>query len=440
MSLVEILQPANKRIIFLGVLPVSEEIINSLQEFTDLLDSTPELKLSILCESETLCFQYSILTDTRQSINRKSYTKLITHRDRILGTKTNKGFFQEVYKLSNDENLADRVLIMQQNAIMPFSAIVVDNEVYIALTLNTFPTLDDYEKLDDDNPRSKQIIDYATFFLDSEGKQYLSSPGDELLQLYDKEDLPRGVYPRSCFYTTKFKRHSIWGFVFNRKGELLLHQRSKKTKDGRGLWDKSVGGHIDLGENAIITTKRELIEELFMAEAEYTSYIDARIKDILSFGEWNLEKRAESSYKGAFDLLDTDDWILFSATNKKKDGQTLTVDRVSQRRFHWNKKGEAENVEFRPTNFVSDVFLLIAPKNCIDTHKEMKERFKKAEEKGAAQDHKIISIDELKDWIEDETQKGNHMQVFTDDLIYINNEHLSMLEQFSEFIKYIFNE
>lgn len=439
MNLVDILTPANKRIIFLGILPFAEDIIQSQELFLDLLESTPELNLYILCENDTLCFQYSVITDSRESKNRKSYTKLITYRDRILGSKKNRGFFHETIKSSEDKDLIDRLYIKQQNAFMPFSSIIVDDDVYFALITNNFPSIESFKKLEQNDIKTKSINNYTEFFLNGNGSQYLSDPEDELLQLYDRNNFPRGIYPRSCFYTTKFKRRSIWGFVFNRKGELLLHQRSNTTKDGRGLWDKSVGGHIDLGEDPITTTKRELIEELFMAEAEYTSYIDARIKDIISYGEWNLDKRPESSYKGAFSMLDKDDWILFSATNEK-EGKTLIIDRVSQRRFHWNKEGEPENVEFRPTNFVSDVFLLIAPENCLDTKEQMKNRFKVAEEKGAAQDHKIISIDNLKDWIEDEIQSGKHSEVFTDDIIYVNNEHMSMLEQFSEFIKYIFSE
>ena len=101
---------------------------------------------------------------------------------------------------------------------------------------------------------------------------------------------------------------------------------------------------------------------------------------------------------------------------------------------------EKENVEFRPTNFVSDVFFFIAPKDCIDNKEQVKERFEEAEKKGAAQDHLIITINELRDWIDDEIQKGKAKETFTDDLLYINNEYMGMLEQFSEFVKYIFNE
>ncbi len=441
MQLIDILNSANKQISIIGVLPIAEEMEKSIQLFADLLTATPELKISVLCENDTTCFQYSLLTDIRTLKNRKSYTKLITHRDRILGKKNDKDFFFNVAQVAKDEEIRKRVFIKQQNALLPFYSIIVDDAIYCAIISNDFPTINDYIKVNPTSPYHKQILSYLDFFLTGNGKQYLSSPEDELLQLYDRKNMPRGIYPRSCFYTTKFKRRSIWGFVFNRKGELLLHQRSFTTKDGRGLWDKSVGGHIDLGEDAITTAKRELIEELFMKEAEYTAYLYAKINDVIDFGEWNLNKRHESSYKGDFNLLDEDDWILFTATDETKNGEEpLIIDRVSQRRFHWNEKGEKENIEFRPTNFVSNVFFFIAPKDCIDTKEQIKIQFEEAEKKGAAQDHKIISINELRDWVEDEVQYGREKEIFTDDLIYVNNEYMGMLEQFSEFVKYIFNE
>lgn len=438
MKLLDIIKNANERIVFIGILPIADDLEKITQEIADLFTALPDLQMTILCESNSLCFQYSLLTDTRESTNRKSYTKLVTHRDRIFGGNASRGFFTNVAKLAKVDDIIDRTYIKQQNAILPYSAIIVDRKIYCTLISGNFPTLNDYDELEIDSSFYEHVINYYNFFINGEGSKYLSSPGDELLQLYDRKNMPRGIFPRSCFYTTKFKRRSMWGFVFNRKGELLLHQRSQTTKDGRGLWDKSVGGHIDLGEDAITTAKRELIEELFMKEAEFTAYIDAKIVDILSFGEWNLNKRYEQSFKGDFDLLDNDDWILFTATDENTEGKPLIIDRVSQRRYNWNKPGEKEEVEFLPTNFVSDVYLFIAPEGCIDTDEQLKERFEEAEKKGAAQAHKIIKIDELRDWIEDEIKSDRAKETFTDDLIYVNNEYMGMLEQFSEFVKYLF--
>lgn len=432
MNLFDIVRNAKRQLIIIGVLPIAEELEKSLDKVADMLISEQDLNITIICENDTLCFQYSLLTDTKESKNRKTFANLVTHRNRILGKKKNSGLKHEVER--HDKGLTGRITVLQQNAHMPFSVIIVDDVIYYTFITNSFPTIKDYVNIDNDNKQYNQILQYKNFFLDGEGTQFLSLPGNELIQLYDRENYPRGIFPRSCFYTTKFKRHSMWGFIFNRKGELLLHQRSMQTKDGRGLWDKSTGGHIDLREESIISAKRELVEELFMPEAEYSKYMMAYIKDIISFGEWNLEKRPEISYKSAFSTLDDDDWIMFSATNE--EGDLLTIDRVSQRRINIDNS----TVVFKPTNFVSDVYLFIAPEGYIDDEEQMQKTFEKSEEKGAASAHKLISLTDLRDWIEKEISNNKELDIFTDDMIYINNEYMGMLEMFSEFIRYTFEK
>ncbi|MBP7984787.1 MAG: NUDIX domain-containing protein [Bacteroidaceae bacterium] len=50
--------------------------------------------------------------------------------------------------------------------------------------------------------------------------------------------------------------------VFNSKGELYLQKRPDWKDIQPGMWDTSVGGHIDLGENVEAALKRESREEL----------------------------------------------------------------------------------------------------------------------------------------------------------------------------------
>lgn len=50
----------------------------------------------------------------------------------------------------------------------------------------------------------------------------MSKPNDELIELYDMQDMPRGINPRKAFYTTNFQQYSVWAFIFTVKGELLL--------------------------------------------------------------------------------------------------------------------------------------------------------------------------------------------------------------------------
>ncbi|KKT87015.1 MAG: Dimethyladenosine transferase, partial [Microgenomates group bacterium GW2011_GWA1_Microgenomates_45_10] len=51
-------------------------------------------------------------------------------------------------------------------------------------------------------------------------------------------------------------------FVFNSKGELLIHKRSDKLKNLPGRWDQSASGHVDEGEDYLAAAERELEEEM----------------------------------------------------------------------------------------------------------------------------------------------------------------------------------
>ena len=55
---------------------------------------------------------------------------------------------------------------------------------------------------------------------------------------------------------------AVYGFIFNKKGDVLLQKRSANKKLWPNLWDITAGGHVlagEFGETALI---REIKEEL----------------------------------------------------------------------------------------------------------------------------------------------------------------------------------
>ncbi|KXK26909.1 MAG: Isopentenyl-diphosphate Delta-isomerase [candidate division WS6 bacterium OLB20] len=70
--------------------------------------------------------------------------------------------------------------------------------------------------------------------------------------------------------TTRDEAHSdpslihpvVHSWIFNRKGQVLLQQRSLQKKIHPGMWDMSVGGHLSKGDTAKDGLRRELAEEL----------------------------------------------------------------------------------------------------------------------------------------------------------------------------------
>jgi hypothetical protein len=187
-----------------------------------------------------------------------------------------------------------------------------------------------------------------------------------------------------------------------------------------------------LDSSTSLTAERELIEEMFLPQAEYTKYLRADLGDIMHFGEWNPKKRPERAFKGAFAGLSESDWVMFRATDSQ--GEPLTVTRVSDRRIHDDDTGK---ISIKRTVFKSDFYFFIAHPEYMDTAEQMKKLLGHAEESGAAKAHKLITIEGLRQWIADAEKEGKDRELFTDDILYINLQHRELLEGFSEFVKFV---
>jgi len=464
--------PPKQRLTFIGINPLVEELTSQPNVFSDMLNVHEDLVINIIYESETENFNQSLFYQKDVSTTRIDFDRLQTYRNRLLGgirskDKNSTGFIEDVLSaFDKDKKLAAKKRIhMFQNNLRHFVNIIfVDDVIFYSFTTLDLPTLEMYQRItrESNSILFNQLNQYIEFMLNkSAGGIYLSKHGDELIELYDNNSFPRGIFPRKAFYSTEYQRYSMWAFVFNRKGELLLHKRSKYTQDNRLLWDKSAGGHVDLRDSStIITAKRELVEEMFLPEAEYTKYMQAELGDIIDFGEWNINKRAEKYFVSSFEGLDESDWVVFRATetNEKGDIIPMTIRRKSPRIMHvenidqygnlipildssqnivtdeCGKIKKQEHIETWFTRFISDVFLFIAPKGYIDNEEQMSSLLKASEQYGASSAHKLISIDSL---IGD-VKTNPHL--YTDDIVYMCSEKKWLLLQFSEAIKYIFKE
>jgi hypothetical protein len=308
----------------------------------------------------------------------------------------------------------------------------VDDKLYTSDVLLDIVSIDDYQ-LEQDKNRIDRINKYITFISteydkeknpDGGGAIYLSDPNDEddeLIEMYDKEDIPRGIFPRKAFYNTDFQRYSVWIFVFNRKGQLMLHKRAQKiAKDNAGLWDKSAGGHVDIiDRSSNEAAVREVIEEMYLPNAEYTKYLKEDSKYFINLGEWRTIEREEEQVLNLFTRMKSDEWGYFSLKPPVK--------RVSKRRFLI----ESDKPIFKYTKFISDIFFFVAPKDEINNE----EAFAKTPST-AAQERKLVEIRELLNWVETEKENGTAENIFTDDLIYIADQYKDTLLGFADYIKF----
>lgn len=116
---------------------------------------------------------------------------------------------------------------------------------------------------DPKNPLYTQSRDYIDFIF-TEGAYFLTPPTPELVPLLDEAGTVRLALPRNAVQSLGYRTKTIFGFVVDGTGRVLLRRRGEGAHDNRGLWDKSFGGHEDWGADDTkdhIAT-RELKEEL----------------------------------------------------------------------------------------------------------------------------------------------------------------------------------
>lgn len=86
---------------------------------------------------------------------------------------------------------------------------------------------------------------------------------DEYIDIVTKEGEPTGkVALKSEAHKNGWYHNTIHLWLYTKKGEILLQQRSHKKKIHPLLWDVSAAGHIDAGETFIDAALRETKEEV----------------------------------------------------------------------------------------------------------------------------------------------------------------------------------
>jgi isopentenyldiphosphate isomerase len=95
------------------------------------------------------------------------------------------------------------------------------------------------------------------------------SNSEEHLEIVNEKGEIIGLAARSEIHGNPSLMHRVVHvLVLNKKGELLLQKRSLNKDVAPGRWDTSVGGHVGVGEDLILSAKRETEEELGIAECE----------------------------------------------------------------------------------------------------------------------------------------------------------------------------
>ncbi len=94
----------------------------------------------------------------------------------------------------------------------------------------------------------------------------------EIFDIVDAQDRVIGQATRAEVHSKGWLHRSVHILVFNEVEELFLQKRSMKKDENPGLWDTSAAGHVEAGEDYLVSAERELEEELGIREP--LTYID----------------------------------------------------------------------------------------------------------------------------------------------------------------------
>lgn len=86
---------------------------------------------------------------------------------------------------------------------------------------------------------------------------------DEILSVVNENDEVIGSDRRSDIHRKGLRHRAVHVLVFNRERDRLFLQKRSEQKDiNPGLWDSSVAGHVDSGEEYAQCAHREIYEEI----------------------------------------------------------------------------------------------------------------------------------------------------------------------------------
>ena len=84
----------------------------------------------------------------------------------------------------------------------------------------------------------------------------------EIFDVVDSSDHPIRTATRVEVHRENLIHRAVHIFVINKNGDLYLQKRSLQKDKNPGLWDSSVSGHLDAGEDYLTAATRELAEEI----------------------------------------------------------------------------------------------------------------------------------------------------------------------------------
>lgn len=90
----------------------------------------------------------------------------------------------------------------------------------------------------------------------------------EIFDVVDDNDQVVGQATRAEVHAKGLKHRAVHVFAFNKRGQILLQQRSRLKDQHPNVWDSSVAGHLDSGEDYAAAAVREADEEMGISNSQ----------------------------------------------------------------------------------------------------------------------------------------------------------------------------
>ena len=415
-ELLEALRSEFRNALIIGTMPVADP--EHWQIVTAVFDriETANARFEVIAESDTQLFQHSLRTDTSygaKGVPRVPFKQLQGRRDLVQR------------ELLKSDLRRQRSRFVVSTLPLPLYVVRLDDALWYLPVTGEADRLESYRRLSAGDPWFQLVTSYADRLADARRDgRYVAPTSSELLELFDQKHIPRGIYPRDCFYDTDHYQYVVWDFVFSRRGELLIHQRSANAKDNQSMWDKSVGGHIDFNRerSSADAAVRELIEELYTKEQQQQSghafsLLSEDPSRVYFLGDWRPEDRG-LEYLNHIALLERDlarghePWVQYRVPGTIEHNTPRRLPDGGQRRLR----------------VLADVFIVIA--NTLLTSDAARRELQNSE-------YLLLEPATIKTWIEN--GRDDHGEEFkaTPDLEFIMTGVLrDTLEEASQIIKY----
>jgi 8-oxo-dGTP pyrophosphatase MutT (NUDIX family) len=411
-ELITALERASSTVVIVGTLPVtdSEAWPRVRQALSTRARIVNGFGCQIIAESDNQLFQHALRTDTAYADGRLSFEELRFRRDLLS-------------KLAKEHPTT--VSFRMSSIPLPLAAVKSNGDLWYLPLTGTFETLMRFRRVTAGDSWYEIVRAYIDRLLRPEQDgRFLYEPGDELIELFDQERVPRGIYPRDAFYNTDHYQFVVWDFVFSRDGRLLIHQRGANAKDNQLMWDKSVGGHVDyaLERASSDAAVRELIEELYVKEkAEQTGHEFSLLTEdpskVIFLGDWLQDIRGIETLQEVARL-----------ENDAKRGEEPWVYYRIPGTIEHNTPRELPDGTARRLRVLADAYIFIG--NTLLTDDRINTQLKNSK-------YRLVAPGRLKSWIEANADDQGTPFVATPDLQFImTGRFRNILERVSQFIQY----